>query len=386
MEGREIVMNRVVVTEARVITALGHGLAALYRGLMAGTDGFSRVDRFDTAAYASSIAGLVPGIGGPDPAAGYSAIMTLAAQLLENLPALDKDTLLITASTKAGIDLIHTCAPPGGPKEKTGIPVSDFPGRIATMLGLSRPGFNINAACASSSVALAKAADLISRGREHTVAVLGADLVSEFVFSGFSAIGAMAPEPARPFDRDRRGLTLGEGAALVVLADRELCRRENRPILAELIGWGIAGDATHLTAPDRKASGLKSAIGQACTKAGIRPADIRAFNTHGTGTRYNDAMEVTAIRDLFDIDTLRASSIKGSTGHTLGASGAIEAALCVKLLEQKVLPGTRGLGQPDDGVTPIFSPEPAPFDPGPVLTTNSGFGGINAALVFGEAI
>lgn len=386
MEGRNSVMNEVVITHAQAITPLGHGLDALYQGLLDARPGFSTVSRFDTAPYVSSIAGTIPGLAHPETGLSKTAILDLAADLIRDLPAPDPDSLLITASTKAGIDQIKDlpACPDFSKGAYPGLPVCDLTARLSRDLGLHRPGLNISAACSSSTIALAKASDLIRRGREHTVIVAALDLVTEYVFSGFSVIGAMSPDPAMPFDRDRKGLTLGEGGAVLVLTNREKAKSGKASVLAELMGWGIAADAVHLTAPDRAASGLKTAILTACKSAGITPAAINVISAHGTGTVYNDAMELTAIRDLFDPESVMAHSIKGSVGHSLGASGAIEAALCIKCLEQKTLPGTKGLANPDQGVAPIFSPDSRPFTKGPILTSNSGFGGINAALIIQE--
>jgi len=390
-------MNRVFIAHTGVVTAFGRGVDTLYRALLEGKNGFTRVNRFSTAPYVSSIAGLIPGLSLPQAKAVESTAMALAMGLIRELPDELAEQVgagqLITASTKGGIDLLQNGLLPDTPfaphhslpaSAASGLPVSNLTAGITKKMGLKKPGFNINAACASSTIALAKAGEMIRRGREHTVAVLAMDLVTEFVFSGFSAIRAMCPGPAMPFDRQRQGLTLGEGAALIILTSWEQLARKHNPAPAELAGWGIAGDAAHLTAPDKTAAGLKAAILQACTTANILPERIGIISTHGTGTVYNDAMELTAINNLFSPDAVMANSIKGSIGHTLGASGAIEAALCTKFLEQKNLPGTTGLTDPEQGAAPIFSSHNRPFKTAPVLTTNSGFGGINAALIVRE--
>ncbi|WP_321491747.1 beta-ketoacyl synthase N-terminal-like domain-containing protein [uncultured Desulfobacter sp.] len=380
-------MNKVVITHAQTVTSLGHGLDTLYNGLLDAKNGFCPVHRFDTSPYVSGIAGIISGLDLAGGSLKKTAIMDLAADLIRDMPDPDPDSLLITASTKGSIDLIKNLppCPDLSHGDFPGLPVSDLPGRLSRTLRLGRTGFNISAACSSSTIALAKAADLIRRGREHTVVVMALDLVTEFVFSGFSAIGAMGPGPAMPFDRDRKGLTLGDGAAVMVLSNQNKAMSDGTPILAELAGWGIAADAVHLTAPDRAASGLKTAILHACRTADITPGTVKVVCAHGTGTVYNDAMELTAIRDLFNPDSVMANSIKGSIGHTLGASGAIEAALCIKYLDQLILPGTKGLVNPDQGAAPIFSAGNRPFAKGPILTSNSGFGGINAALIIQEA-
>lgn len=398
MEGRQAQMTPVYIVDAHVVTALGSGVESLFGGVTAGEKGFNRVDRFDTRAYASPYAGLISGLSFSIKPEETSAVLTLARKLLKGrvpmYPAdsenslypinsvdplgpedsLDPRTLLITASTKGPVDLI---------RHGQGSPVASLPGQLAGELGLDRPGFNINAACASSTIALAKGADLIRRGREHTVLIVALDVITEFVFSGFSAIGAMSASPAMPFDRDRQGLTLGEGAAFLLLMGKDRMEQINRRALAEIRGWGIACDAAHLTAPDRTGSGLKKAVVQACKSADTSLDSIHVINAHGTGTRYNDAMEIEVFQTLFNPRTLMANSIKGSIGHTLGAAGAIEAVLCTKILEKKVLPGTPGLSHPAEGAGTIFSRDNREFTSDSILTTNSGFGGINAALILG---
>ncbi len=377
-------MTKVFITKADVVTAFGTGLDLLYRGLKDGQSGFSTIRQFDTSPYVSSLAGMIPGLF-PEktPTGGKEAarILTLADHLISRIGPVDSGTLVITASTKGGIEFANT-------QRKAPLPqnlmVSDLPGFIAGKLKVDRAGFNINAACASSTIALAKAAQMIQNGSEDTILVFAMDLVSEFVFSGFSAIGAMAQDSARPFDVSRQGLTLGEGGAVLMLMGETKLKQTGSLPLAEISGWGIAGDASHLTAPDREGSGLKLAMKKACKAAELSVDQVRVISTHGTGTIYNDAMELTAICDLFEPNHIVAHSIKGAIGHTLGAAGAIEAALCVKLLETRCLPGTAGLAEPEQKAKPMFSSHSQEFDTNSILTTNSGFGGINAALVLRE--
>jgi 3-oxoacyl-[acyl-carrier-protein] synthase II len=151
--------------------------------------------------------------------------------------------------------------------------------------------------------------------------------------------------------------------------------------LCRVAGFGIANDASHLTAPASDGCGLKLAIGKACKKACILTDDIHAINTHGTGTKQNDLMEIKVIHSLFDPHQVAANSIKGAIGHTLGAAGGIEIALCVKMLKEKMMPGTHGFLDPEKGAEKIISPDARPLRGDYILTTNSGFGGVNAAVI-----
>jgi len=166
----------------------------------------------------------------------------------------------------------------------------------------------------------------------------------------------------------------------LLLTDFEMAQRLGWPVLAELVGWGCAGDAHHITAPARDGSGLVAAIEQALKRAGVAQSAVTAINAHGTGTIYNDAMELVAFERLFAGRSLPVNSLKGALGHTLGAAGAIEAALMVSALQQGFLPPTWGCTEPEDTVLRVGK-DILEFAPGLLLSTNSGFGGINAALL-----
>jgi 3-oxoacyl-[acyl-carrier-protein] synthase II len=257
-------------------------------------------------------------------------------------------------------------------------------GELARRLGVSGPACNVNAACASSTIAVARGAAAIAHGRAEAAVVVCCDLVSEFVFSGFSALRALDARPSRPFDRDRTGLTLGEGAAALLLMSRRRAARERRPVLARVLGWGTAGDAHHITAPARDGCGLVLAVRQALATAGV-PADaVDGISAHGTGTIYNDAMELTAFRTLFGERHPPLHSVKGALGHTLGAAGGIEVALGIRSLATGLLPPTTGLHTAEPAAEDRVSAEVQPFAGDVLLSTNSGFGGINCALLLGR--
>jgi 3-oxoacyl-[acyl-carrier-protein] synthase II len=197
---------------------------------------------------------------------------------------------------------------------------------------------------------------------------------------------ALDPEGSRPFDRDRAGLTLGEGAAALLLTIRERAVRENRPVLARVLGWGTANDAHHITAPSRDGCGLILAVRQALETAGLAADTVDGISAHGTGTVYNDLMELTAFRALFGEDCPPLHSVKGALGHTLGAAGGIEVALGIRSLETGLLPPTVRLGEPEPGAEGLVSPAARPFGGQVLLSTNSGFGGINSALLLGREV
>ena len=377
MEGRNALNSTVYITRISTVTSLGTGVETLFSGLENKRSGIKRIKRFDTTAYAGPYAGLIDF---PDRETKGPVIFKLADMLAAQVGPVDPDTFLIVASTKAGIDELDAAAVRTGTVPHHAL-LSDLTGYMAAKMGIRHRGININSACASSTIAVAKGAALIKSGAMDAVLVCCMDIVSEFVFSGFSALGAMSPEPASPFDINRTGLNLGEGGAAVMLMNERKAENLSESLLAQVTGWGIAGDAGHLTAPARDGSGLKRAVKKACAAAGVRPGDIHAVNTHGTGTVYNDAMELKVLHDLFDTKTVTANSIKGAIGHTLGAAGGIETALCVTMIQKGIMLPTAGLENPEQGAASLICREAQPLNSPRILTTNSGFGGINAALV-----
>jgi len=370
-------MNQVAVVHTGAITAMGDDLEALWQGLLDRESAITTATRFATDNYISSCAALINDL---VPDSKKAMVFQLADRVMEQLPPLPRDTLVLTASTKGGIDVLET-ARRGTETSKEQLIISSLPGYIARRLGLAHQGINISAACTSSTIALAKAAAFIASGRASSVLVCAVDIISEFVFSGFSALKAMSSTPARPFDSKRDGLTLGDGAAALVLFSEEKMKKEGIEEKALITGWGIANDATHITAPARNGCGLKRAVSHALAMAGIPPDRIGAVSTHGTGTVYNDAMELTALHSLCGSQGLAAGSVKGAIGHTLGACGGIEAALGIRMLDHQVVPGTPGFTSPETGAGSMISSRHQPFDSDHLLTTNSGFGGINGALV-----
>ncbi len=373
-------MNAVHVVDIGVTTALGQGGDALWEALLAGRTGLAPVQRFAEDGYLSNLAGCISALDAQRPGSRLDALVQM---LLGESLAIPADTMLITASTKAGIDQLEASVrnQPTPLDRILGCQVADF---VAGRLGLRGSRFNISAACASATIALALAAARIEQGEADSVLVCGLDLVSEFVFSGFSALHALSSSACRPFDTGRDGLLLGEGAAYLLLMSERRCRQTRRDSLGRIAGWGIASDAHHITAPSRTGEGLILAVRQALDHAGLVPADVAAVNAHGTGSVYNDAMELTAFASLFDpLPPLH--SIKGAIGHTMGACGAIEAIVGLCSLEHQCLPPTVGLRTPEPAALGRVSPQVQQISGDYLLTTNSGFGGINACLVLQRA-
>ena len=367
--------REVSICAAQTITGLGPDLDSLWRGVMAGESAIKPLTRFATGRYLSGNASCIDGLHAVN---GRSGIYPLLERLLNGFGPVPGDADLITASTKGCIDAMERLQEGFDPSQ---VPMGQLLGLISRRFALGSYGININAACASSTIAVSRAASLIAAGRSEAVLVVCMDLVSEFVFSGFSALQALSPGACRPFDRGRDGLTLGEGGAALLLMSRERAAREGRPELGIVAGWGAANDATHITAPARDGCGLIQSVHQALGRAAIGAEQIAAISAHGTATPYNDQMELTAFGAIFGERAVPMHSVKGSIGHTLGAAGGIEVALGLKCLEKGKLPATVGLREPEEAGERFLSRSVQPIEGSYLLSTNSGFGGVNAAVI-----
>ncbi len=368
-------MRTVYITHASAVTALGT-LDQTWNRLLAGETGIQELDLFDTTNYMSPYAAVAPDLEEhPD-----SRICSFLEVALLDLPTLPHDTPLLLATTKAGIDCLEQRCRDEATNPFCWGP-ADILNAVSERAAIGGPRFNINAACASSTIAIARGAGMIATGKADSALIVCADIVSEFVFSGFSALKAMSDQPARPFDRNRNGLTLGEGAAAIVLMNDAAIERTGLAPLGCVGGWGVANDANHVTAPARDGCGLIQATRNALACADIEPGDIAAINAHGTATVFNDLMELKAFHAVFGDHTLPIHSVKGALGHTLGAAGGIEVALVLRSLADQRIPPTIGFTEPEEGAENQLSDQTQAFAGDAMLTTNSGFGGINGALI-----
>jgi len=372
--------NRAVITDMAAITALGDNLETLWQGLMEGQTAIRSVSRFPVDGYHAKIAACIDDL---KPSGGHSILHHLLDRLFPKMAPVPPDSSLITATLKAGIDNLETLCR-GHHADFRDVLLSSLSDIVCQKLGLIDSGISISAACASSTIAVAHGAGLINSGRSEAVLICCGDLITEYAFAGFSSLKALSPVPCRPFDHNRKGLSLGEGAAALLLMSAARARRENRDQLGSVLGWGITNDAIHITAPDKSGRGLVQAIDQALKTANLGAEEIIAINAHGTGTIYNDLMELTAFRQVFRERKVPVYSAKGAIGHTLGAAGGIEAILGLKTLATQIVPPTVGFSQPENGAGGRVSPKPQPVSGDYLLTTNSGFGGVNAALILGK--
>ncbi|MFO7766672.1 MAG: beta-ketoacyl synthase N-terminal-like domain-containing protein [Pelovirga sp.] len=370
-------MKQVVLSRVAAVTPLGEEIDSLWQQLLAGRTGIAPIRRFDSRHYISHYGACIDGL---TAASGESLMVPLLDQVAGKLARLPENCRLLVATTKGEIDRLEARCRAGKPVTAEALPAA-FLERVARRFGLLSPVVNINAACASSTVALARGAAMIAAGQVSAVLVYAADIVSEFVFSGFSALQALSPEFCRPFDQQRDGLNLGEAGVALLLLDEELALREQEPVLARIAGWGAANDAHHVTAPARDGCGLVLACQQAIAGAKIKPAQLCAINAHGTGTVYNDAMELTAFAALFGRNLPPLHGLKGSLGHCLGAAGGIEVAIAARALQEQLLPPTVGCQHPEATAVGRIGEQSQAISGDYLLCCNSGFGGINGALI-----
>jgi 3-oxoacyl-[acyl-carrier-protein] synthase II len=246
--------------------------------------------------------------------------------------------------------------------------------------GIDAPCQIIANACASGTNAIGHAFHCVRSGRYQRVLTGGYDAISELVFVGFDSLQASTAERCRPFDSERTGMVLGEGAAVLALENLEAAQARGATILAEVIGYGISTDNFHLTQPDPSGNGARSAMNAALQSAGISPGEIDYINAHGTATPFNDAAEGKAIAELFD--GVPVSSTKGMMGHSLGAAGAIEAVISLLALQHQILPPNINFRHGDAGIDlNIVANQAEPASLRTVLSNSFGFGGTNASVI-----
>lgn len=374
----------VAIVAHDMATAFGRGLPATWDGLLAERPAFSVIEHFACDQLGCQLAALAQ-LPATEPARLWALLEPLLQAVAPQVPA---RTQVLLATTTGEIDRLERHVAHGH-----GSPDDSRPERLLQRVRerLDQPGAGrvVSAACASSTVALALAAEDVIHGRCEAALVVAGDAITEFAYSGFASLLALDPEGARPFDRNRRGLTLGEGAALALLMDERRARESGRPVLGRLTGWGLSCDANHMTGPAKDGAGLARAVHAALARAGQSRDGVASISAHGTGTSFNDAMELRAFRAVFGDELPPVYSIKGAVGHTLGAAGLVEVIVGLESLRRGLVPPSVNLKEPDTDARGVVSAQTRPQAKGAaVLSTNSGFGGINAAVILrgGEAV
>ena len=406
--------RRVVVTGVGLVTALGTGTEETWKGLCEGRSGVSTISRFDTTQFSTKIAAEVKSF---DPlrwfekkdvkkmdlfihyavaAADYAmkhAGLTIGPELTER-------TGVFIGSGIGGFTIIereHTAFLEGGPRKISPffIPSSIInlaAGQVSIRFGAKGPNSAPCTACSSGAHAVGDAYRVISRGDADVMIAGGSEAaVTPMGVGGFAAMRALSTrneEPhraSRPFDKDRDGFVVGEGAGVIVLEELEMAKKRGAPIVAELVGYGMSGDAYHITLPPDDGNGAHRVMLNAITDAGIRPDQVQYINAHGTSTPPNDRIETMAIKRLFGdhAPKLAISSTKSMIGHLLGAAGAVEAGITSLVVERGVLPPTINYDTPDPDCDLDYVPNKMRKAEIQYALSNSfGFGGTNASLLF----
>ena len=409
-------MNRVVVTGVGVVSSLGNGIDDFWNSLKAGKSGITGVTRFEAGDIASQVASEVTDFNAEDfmdPKEvrrndRYTHLALAASRFALADSNLSKDTLVpdrtgvLVGSGIGGMETIEkqmTTLIERGPRRVSPFMISSLianiaGGVIAIDLGAQGPNFSVVSACASGSHAIGEAFHMMQRGLADVIFAGGSEAaVTRIGFAGFSSMKAMSTkfnsEPSRasrPFDADRDGFVMGEGAGVLVLETKEHAEKRGARIYAEIVGYSATCDAFHVTTPDTESKALTKCMNQALEEAKVSKEDVAYVNAHGTSTPYNDRSETVALKNVFGDyakNGLCVSSTKSMTGHLLGAAGAIEAAAVCKTIEENVVAPTINLDTPDPDCDLDYIPNEArDHQVNVAMSNNSGFGGHNASLVF----
>jgi len=391
-------VRRIAVTGLGVVSPFGVGTKAYWNGLSAGVCAIRPVTLIETEGFRCRIAAEVPnGIGGSLRRSRADRFALAAArEALEDagLSRVERaEAALVVGAVGGGMleaeawywERYRGSRPPSRPTPRSTLPFAHAEA-LGNALGLEGPRETVVMACSSGAASVALAADLIADGVVATALAGGVDALTRICFMGFNALKLLCPEPCRPFDRDRRGLSIGEGAAFVVLEDLERARARGARIYATLAGHGMTTDAYHVTAPHPDGEGMVRAMATALERARLAPKAVGYANAHGTATPQNDRIEARAIREVFGPGQLLVSSTKSMIGHTMAAAGALEAVATVLALVHEVVPPTANLETPDPDVAYECVKRVAREAPAEYAISNSfGFGGQNVTLLFGRA-
>jgi 3-oxoacyl-[acyl-carrier-protein] synthase II len=388
---------RVAVVAAGVVSPLGCGVMETSSALREGRDCVTPVTAFEVDRCRCKTAGQVPDSRlreardlSPRPERLHRVAQMMILALQEALTQSDgfPPELTVMGTTSGGMTFGETYYRALNRKASTrhaASLIANYTPQKPVMdaqeaFGITAPCQVIANACASGTNAIGHAFECVRSGRYQRVMAGGYDAISELVFVGFDSLQASTPELCRPFDSERTGMVLGEGAAVLFLENHDAARARGAKILAEVIGYGISTDNHHLTQPNPSGSGARQAMEGALQSAGIQPGEIDYINAHGTATPFNDAAEGKAIADLFD--GVPVSSTKGMMGHSLGAAGAIEAVISILTLQDQLLPPNINFRKGDGDLDlNIVANQAQAGHVRTVLSNSFGFGGTNASVI-----
>ena len=406
--------TRVVVTGTGSITALGHSTRETWEAVKAGRSGIRRIQAFDASATPSQVASEVIDFK-PDTWLDRKAARHMSRfvqfAMVATKEALKESGLPITESNRdqvgvligsaiGGLEQIeeaHTILKERGPSRVSPFTVpmmiADMgAGQISISVGARGPNYATVSACASGAHAIGEAFEIIRRGDATAMIAGGSEAcVTPLAIAAFCAIRAVSTrkvEPSKascPFDMDRDGFVMGEGAGVLLLEELESAVKRGAPILAEVVGYAATADASHITAPDPVGAGAALAMKRTLEKARVAPEDVSYINAHGTATQLGDVAETLAVKDIFADAAYKIpiSSTKSMLGHLLGAAGSVEAVISVKAVQEGVAPPTINLEHPDPQCDLDYIPEGArELDIKLALSNSFGFGGHNVSLLF----
>ena len=393
-------MTRVVVTGLGAVSPFGAGVKAFWEGLASGRCAIGPITLIETEGFRSRIAAEVPAASVDRlPASRRRSRadrfgLAAAAEAVEDA-ALSRAELaraaLVVGAVGGGMleteawywARVRGEAAPDALRALAPVLPCSHAEVIGRRLGLGGPRETVVMACSSGAAALSMAADLIEAGSAPCALAGGVDAITRICYMGFNALKLLDPEPCRPFDRDRRGMSIGEGAAFLMLESDAHARARGARVYAELAGHAMTTDAYHVTAPHPDGEGMIAAIRGALARARLAPGDVGYANAHGTATPQNDRIEGLALARVFGEGRLLVSSNKSQIGHTMAAAGSLEAAATVLALTNGLVPATVNLTTIDPDV-PFDcvprTPRSAPI--GAAISNSFGFGGQNVTLAF----
>jgi len=398
-------MSRVVITGLGSINAFGSGVDIFADALRSGRSAIRPSTRFDTHGYRTRYAAEVADLAAPSwlprAAARHASRSDLLALIAAREALLSAGLTTTYTATRIAIVLGATTGGMRGSEEHVrrrllhtgGLPsmaLLSTPSSVSTNLlaqhlGCHGPRLTVSTACSSGSNALGIGADWIRAGRADVALCGGVDSLCQMTFSGFNALQALDPAPCRPFDRRRAGITLGEGAGMLVLESQRHAADRGAAVRAELLGYGVSADAQHITHPAADGAGAQLALRRALAESGIAVDEVDYVNAHGTGTVLNDSIETSALKAVLGHHAFEipVSSTKSMIGHCLAASGALEAIACVLALTGGFVPPTLSLEEADPECDLDYVPNVARVQPlHTVVSSSYGFGGNNTSLVF----
>lgn len=406
--------RRVVVTGVGLVTPLGIGVAESWKGLVEGRSGIGRITQFDASAFPTRIAGEIEGFNPEDyiepkevkkmdrfiHLAVAASDMAVRDSGLKVTEANAEKVGVIIGAGMGGLPAIehyHTVLLEKGPRRITPffIPmliINLASGQVSIKFGAKGPNSAVATACATGSHSIGDAYRIIQRGEADAMIAGGTEsVITALGIGGFNAMKALSvrndePEKAsRPFDRDRDGFVMGEGAGVMILESLGHALSRGARIYAEVSGYGMTADAYHITSPAPEGEGAARCMEIALRDGGIRPSEVDYINAHGTSTRYGDELESSAVKKVFGehAHKLAISSTKSMTGHLLGAAGGVEAVICILSMLNNIVPPTINLDNPDPQCDLDYVPHKArQMTVNCAMSNSFGFGGTNACLIF----